>query len=54
MKRKVFLFLFLFVSCLYATVIPPKMLSNPSSVFHVWMKFYEDKKAGVAFYVDID
>ncbi|MDQ6983434.1 MAG: hypothetical protein Q9M44_01820 [Ghiorsea sp.] len=35
-------------------LIKRKMLSDPSSVFHVWMKFYEDRKAGVAFYVDID
>ncbi len=35
-------------------LVKRKMLSDPSPVFNVWMKFYEDVKSGVAFYVDID
>ena len=35
-------------------MVKRKMLSDPSTVFNVWMKFYEDTKTGVAFYVDID
>lgn len=31
-----------------------KMLSDPSAIFNIWMKFYSDPETGVAFYVDID
>lgn len=35
-------------------VIKRTMLSDPSPLFNVWTKFYEDKASGMAFYVDID
>ena len=35
-------------------LVKRKMLSDPSTVFNVWMKFYEDTESGIAFYVDID
>jgi len=35
-------------------VIKRTMLSDPSPIFNVWTKFYEDKDSGVVFYVDID
>ncbi len=35
-------------------VIKRTMLSDPSTTFNVWTKFYEDKVSGMVFYVDID
>ncbi len=35
-------------------MIKRTMLSDPSPLFNVWTKFYEDKATGMAFYVDID
>ena len=35
-------------------IIKRTMLSDPSPVFNVWTKFYEDKASGMVFYVDID
>ena len=35
-------------------IIKRTMLSDPSALFNVWTKFYEDKASGMAFYVDID
>lgn len=35
-------------------IIKRTMLSDPSKLFNVWTKFYEDKASGMAFYVDID
>jgi len=36
------------------TIIKRKMLSDPSPVFNVWLKLYEDPTTGIAFYADID
>ncbi len=35
-------------------IIKRKMLSDPSTVFNVWLKLYEDPITGLAFYTDID
>lgn len=35
-------------------IIKRKMLSDPSTVFNVWLKLYEDPVTGLAFYTDID
>jgi len=35
-------------------IISRKMLSDPSSVFNVWIKLYEDSSTGIAIYTDID
>jgi len=36
------------------SIIKRKMLSDPSPVFNVWLKLYEDPSTGIAFYADID
>lgn len=35
-------------------IIKRTMLSDPSDVFNVWSKLYEDKETGLILYVDID
>jgi len=35
-------------------IIKRKMLSDPSAIFNVWLKLYEDPATGLAVYTDID
>ena len=35
-------------------IIKRTMLSDPSPLFNVWTRFYEDNASGMVFYVDID
>jgi len=35
-------------------IIKRKMLSDPSRIFNVWLKLYEDPATGLAVYTDID
>jgi len=35
-------------------IIKRKMLSDPSAVFNVWLKLYDDPTTGLAVYTDID
>ncbi|MDQ6955431.1 MAG: hypothetical protein Q9M20_08315 [Mariprofundaceae bacterium] len=35
-------------------MVKRKMLSDPSTVFNVWLKLYSDPETGIAIYTDID